>query len=220
MHQPTYKRCRKCGRDRPATREHFYANARLKGGLHSECKECAVARSCAYSRRQVRRRRAERLTVLHEQAQVLADAVEPEAGAWIAGLIDGEGSFSIRKMQRGDYPCHFQLSLRVDDADVLAEIARETGLGWSTSHARSRMASWRVSSRRDALALTLMLERFPLRTQKRHDLALWSEAVRVWVALPGRGRSGGGSFAKDWSALAELRANLLAGRARRSARVA
>lgn len=35
-----YKTCTKCGTEKPATTEYFYANSNSKGGLRSECKKC------------------------------------------------------------------------------------------------------------------------------------------------------------------------------------
>ena len=37
------KTCTKCGQTKPATREWFHVDKRIRGGLRSQCKECAVA---------------------------------------------------------------------------------------------------------------------------------------------------------------------------------
>lgn len=133
--------------------------------------------------------------------ELLEDLAEDGFGHWIAGFIDGEGCFVItcdkRRMRaRAPYSCRFEISVRDDDADVLKEIARRTGLGhmaWckqSGSAGTRPKASWRVMSRRDCLGLVALLDRFPLRAKKARDFEVWRTAVHEWLRPHARGEYG------------------------------
>lgn len=102
---------------------------------------------------------------------------------WLAGFIDGEGSFQIKK--NGEL--RFSLALRHDDVAILEEIARRTGLGkvayrqsclTRTSKPQSRWEIWR---RADAVALCDILRKHPLRAKKARDFEIWAEGVNAWT---------------------------------------
>jgi len=86
--------------------------------------------------------------------------------AWLAGLIDGDGCFSIQINKRqhrhnGRWSIRFNpqvcIGLKGPDAWILDEIQKETGLGRcyisnkTKGHAR---ASWQTTNLADALAIT------------------------------------------------------------------
>lgn len=84
--------------------------------------------------------------------------------AWLAGLIDGDGCFSIqvsRRQTNGRWSIRFYpqvcIGLKGPDAWLLEEIRKETGLGRcyisnkAKGHAR---ASWQTTNVADALAIT------------------------------------------------------------------
>ena len=107
----------------------------------------------------------------------------------LAGFIDAEGSFVIAPNNRGTtWRCCMTLALRLDDADVLSDLCRSTGLGQiSLKRARrgSRpQAGWTITSKRECMELTRLLKQFPLRARKRRDFEIWSEAVERWAASP------------------------------------
>jgi hypothetical protein len=67
-----------------------------------------------------------------ETARRVADAqgVDDHDGHALAGFIEAEASFGIRPNNRGrSWVCHMALTQRDDDADMLVDIARVTGLG-------------------------------------------------------------------------------------------
>lgn len=150
--------------------------------------------------------------------------VDDAFGHWLAGFLDGEGCFMIsHQSQRvGGAPiCYMQLVLRADDAAILGEIQRRTGIGVfkarrldSYSGTRSQgntrpQAMWRVSSRTDCLALVRLLDRYPMRAKKAGDYRFWREAVqeshRVYVTYP--------LARRDYSRVWKLRDQMRAGRA-------
>jgi hypothetical protein len=143
--------------------------------------------------------------------------VDDAFGHWLAGFIDGEGSFCIVP-NRGGYSAKFQLKLRDDDGAILLEIALRTGMGRLVAEQR-RTASrpndnpatvWKVQSKGDCLALIRLLDRYPLRAKKARDYAIWREAVLEWNGMaPGRRRpAGGGLCHSDWAPMAALGAQL------------
>lgn len=131
-------------------------------------------------------------------------------GHWLAGFIDGEGYFGIvvSGREKRSWGCRFTIGLRADDAAILQECHKQTGLGWLTS-SPSRdprwgpQWQWTISSKKDCIALMRLLERYPLRAKKAADFAVWREAVRCWAAL-GRGRPNPAASER----MAELRAVL------------
>jgi hypothetical protein len=60
-----------------------------------------------------------------------ASRMDAAFGNWLAGFIDGEGSFTIQSA-RADMPqfyTRFQIRLRADDRPILEEIRAQLGVG-------------------------------------------------------------------------------------------
>lgn len=129
-------------------------------------------------------------------------------GWWLAGLIDGEGCFRVHMSKGGGYyACHFSLKLRDDDLLVLRQIASFTRIGTiqrdRTRTGNSRpCASWVIQSRADCRALIDILDRFPLRTRKARDYAIWKKAVEAWERRKRGSRWHGPG---DWTELIDLK---------------
>jgi LAGLIDADG endonuclease len=155
-------------------------------------------------------------------------------GHWLAGFIDGEGCFLIspHHHRRGSqsclysyttWQCEFILMLRLDDADILGEVAIRTGLGRIreariTEKMRAArpgtqpQAIWRIRTRSECIRLVALLEQFPLRAKKRRDFEIWRVAVNEWQKVRPK-PSAGVANAAIWSRMAALREALSAGRA-------
>jgi hypothetical protein len=151
-----------------------------------------------------------------DEASIDAIVCDPPTGYWLAGLIDGEGCFRIQKNKsrksRGPvtYATSFALKLRDDDEPILREIIAHTGVGRFSRDANrtgnSRpCAIWHVDAQRDCAALVELLDRYPLRTRKARDYAVWREAVVYWLSTP-RGNRWHGP--RDYSRMAELQVDL------------
>jgi hypothetical protein len=104
-------------------------------------------------------------------------------GHTIAGLIDAEAHFCIEEHNGGgSLSCRMVLAMRDDDVALLHAAARTTSLGIITSKAQrgNPQAAWDVYRKDDGSALAAYLKRFPLRSRKRQDFAVWNEAVELW----------------------------------------
>jgi hypothetical protein len=125
-------------------------------------------------------------------AEGLADA---DAHA-LAGFLDAEGCFQIRPNNRGrTWSCHMTVAVRDDDADLLTDLCRVTGLGRvraKPAQGTSRpQACWTIASKRECAELARILRAFPLRARKRRDFAIWARAVDRWSAAPYDAQAGG-----------------------------
>lgn len=110
-------------------------------------------------------------------------------GYWLSGIIDGEGCFRIAVSRGGDqYRAEFGLKLRDDDECIIRLIQTELGIGNIHHDSKGRGASkpcirWSVQSRKDCAVLSLILEKYSLRTRKRRDFIVWKDAVTKWMTL-------------------------------------
>jgi hypothetical protein len=136
-------------------------------------------------------------------------------GHWLAGFIDGEGSFNIDR-NGPRFCCMFRLVVRADDEAVIREIADRAGFGQVYYRRRQKAASenehgaigWQVRTKADCHALVELLDRFPLRAKKARDYDVWRAAVAEWATI----RYPRARMAQDWSRMAALKAALEGGR--------
>lgn len=126
-------------------------------------------------------------------------------GYWLAGLIDGEGSFNLYRKPAGNYLASMVVMLRDDDKEALLFCHRRTRIGSVYTSPSKRAIRWSVRKATDTRALVMVLDRFPLQTKKGFDYLLWREAIIGW---PVKGKSK--SF--DWSHIAELKRLMEEGR--------
>jgi hypothetical protein len=140
-------------------------------------------------------------------------------GHWLAGFIDGEGCFRIQCGLAGRrfpyYTCQFSLKQRDDDGGLLREIVERTGIGRvrgdGTRSGNSKPClRWCVESKADTAALVALLDRYPLRSRKRHDYAIWREAV-IYRASDPRGNRWHGS--RNWEPMADFKRRIEEARA-------
>jgi LAGLIDADG endonuclease len=123
-----------------------------------------------------------------EAARRVAEAqgVDDRDGHALAGFIEAEASFGIRPNNGGrSWVCHMTLTQRDDDADMLVDIARVTGLG-RLSRVPARQTSrpqvcWAVQSKLECRRLVDLLKHYPLRGRKGREFAVWASAVVEWT---------------------------------------
>lgn len=115
--------------------------------------------------------------------------IDADFANYMAGLIDGEGCFSVHKKQVNGYEtfdCQFSITMRADDAAILYEMQRRLeGAGSiairdkETSNPQVRYC---ISSKRDCYILREVLLNFPLRAKKARDFEIWCHALDAWLA--------------------------------------
>jgi hypothetical protein len=117
----------------------------------------------------------------------------PTDGAFLAGLITGDGSFGIRPNNSGaSWACQLRINLRDDDTPLLASVCRwckagrlHTVSARNTSHPQTL---WLVQRQTDCLRLLQILERHPPIGKKALQFEIWRRAVLAWTSgQPGPG---------------------------------
>jgi hypothetical protein len=107
-------------------------------------------------------------------------------GGFLAGLLAGDGSFSICEHNGGQsWVCRCRIALRSDDAPLLQQFQALTGLG-SVYAMPARSTSkpqtvWRIQRRRECVCLASQLQGHPVLNKKAGDIAVWAAAVDVWA---------------------------------------
>ena len=142
-----------------------------------------------------------------------AGRVDSTFGHWLAGFSDGEGCFRIHKGKSGTYyACHFQIKLRDDDLDILAECQRRTRIGNIYRDTPSRQtrnsnpnATWVVQARAECWKLVSIFDQFPLRSKKARDYVIWKKALDIWTKMKRGSRWHG---PRDWSPMIALKYEL------------
>ncbi len=126
------------------------------------------------------------------------DAVSPPEdksfGHWVSGFTDGEGCFYLGASKKGVFLVKFELRLRRDDSDILAEIHRFFGVGhldMSCMNNGFEQTAFRVHKISDVVRVIIPhFDAFPLRSKKRRDYATWREAAMLYNSVQVRARAG------------------------------
>lgn len=115
------------------------------------------------------------------------DRVADAVGNYLAGLTDGEGCFVIAPNRTDSYRCEFIIHLRADDRPLLEWLRDCTGLGIVREGRRVKVGGdqpsvrWSVAMKGQCLQLVALFERYPLRSKKAKDFAIWADACRSWA---------------------------------------
>jgi hypothetical protein len=102
------------------------------------------------------------------------DALPDDLGNWVAGFVDGEGSFNvpIRRLRSGAMPFRISLSFNVSQLGPEEPTLLRSVFGVGTVRGRGGGVFYFEVTTAGALADRVFpfFERFPLRGAKRHDL--------------------------------------------------
>ena len=131
--------------------------------------------------------------------------VRPNVALRLAGLVDGEGCFSIHAHPKGNYHCALTIRLRADDREMLEHYRSELGgigsiriqkrtNGWAPT------VTWIISDKRGVGLIRDLFTEYPLWSKKQRDFLIWAEAVDFWQYSVG--------YRTDWSRVAELKQQL------------
>jgi hypothetical protein len=116
------------------------------------------------------------------------DAIPEDLGHWVAGFVDGEGSFNvpIRRLRSGVLPFRISLSFNVSQIGPEEPTLLRSVFGTGTVRGRGDGVFYFEVTTVDGLTRRVFpfFERFPLRAAKRHDL----EQFRRITALIQAGR--------------------------------
>lgn len=116
-------------------------------------------------------------------------------GHWLAGLVDGEGCFSlyVRKRKRGPSYIRidfgFKIALRADDWSTLVKARSVLGVRGSMYRSDKHrgpngkpIAALQISKKSDITQVIRFFSRYPLRSKKRRDFDIWSKAFEGFSA--------------------------------------
>jgi hypothetical protein len=120
-----------------------------------------------------------------------ADIDRDSFGHWLSGFADGESSFSLTMQNDHQFTnkpkALFRISLRDDDASVLALVQSFFGCGSFYGHKCSRgvkngksVVTLSIQAASDLANIVVPhFERFPLRSKKQRDFRIWRQGVEL-----------------------------------------
>ena len=97
---------------------------------------------------------------------------------FVAGLVAGEGSFTIHERNGGQsLCCAFALAQRADDVELLKSARDSVGCGKlypvAATGTSKPQVTWTVASMADCRQLAAYLDNAPLLAKKAHDFSVW-----------------------------------------------
>lgn len=129
--------------------------------------------------------------------------IEPTDGQWLAGLIDGEGCFTMRRPVVGHsaWDPVFTISIRDDDSFMIDELVRILGIENTHLHTDNRKACIAKGIKANpAIKLTIYdihtlhyqlipaLDIYPLRSKKKNEIKIFELAVATLIQKKEDGR--------------------------------
>jgi hypothetical protein len=135
-------------------------------------------------------------------------APEHAEAAFLAGFLEAEACFSVRKLAGAGYGCGCSVAVRRDDRQLLESLCRSFSLGSVRdlpARANSRpQARWDIYRKADCEQLIRVLEPQRLRGRKGLECEVWASAVKDWVGNdPGTRR-----LHRDWTFLSRCHTEL------------
>lgn len=111
--------------------------------------------------------------------------MDKDFGNYMAGLIDGEGSFGLHihtqhKHLRPMYYPRFNIHLRADDLPILLQVKDFLGVGKIYFHnniERNPMVSYQIDNVKDLIKVIEVLDVCPLRAKKAREYQIWRACV-------------------------------------------
>lgn len=106
-------------------------------------------------------------------------------GNYLAGLIDGEGSFGLHEHRQHKhlkpmyYP-RFNIHMRADDMPILLQVQEFLGVGKIYIHNnidRNPMVSYQIDNVKDLMKIIEVLDVCPLRAKKSQEYKIWRTCV-------------------------------------------
>lgn len=191
-----------CQRWLPPTTQYFHACNNVKSGVRARCKECCNEESkqrrdanpekrqqyyqehrdqiCEKRRREYQERKAAQQAERERVGQpVIVHHINPTDLAWLAGLIEGEGSFSHHVTRRIRQYHDLNIKVTMADEDVIRRCLAVSGLGTVRGPYQNRNPAWKprwiweVTRRDDAVALmTALRPLMSIRRQVQIDACL------------------------------------------------
>jgi hypothetical protein len=111
------------------------------------------------------------------------DALPADLGNWVAGFVDGEGSFNvpIRRLRGGAMPFRISLSFNVSQLGSVEPRLLQSVFGAGTVRGRGDGVFYYEVTTVRALVGRIFpfFDRFPLRGAKRHDLEVFRQITAL-----------------------------------------
>ena len=111
------------------------------------------------------------------------DAIPPDVGHYVAGFVDGEGSFNVPIRRSSDRGLPWRVSLSFNVSQIGAEAPTFLRQVFGTGTVRGRRDGvfyYEVTRPAELLERVFpFFERFPLRGPKAHDLAVFREITEL-----------------------------------------